>query len=93
MQLRAQDIVSMTEFKAHPSRVVENLRRNRRPVVLTVNGKSAAVLLSPAAFDALPAGTDALYASDDAVLAELWDNAEDAIWDDYSAKGAEDGTR
>ena len=90
MQLRAQDIVSMTEFKAHPSRIVDRLRRNRRPVVLTVNGKSAAVLLSPAAFDALPAGTDALHASDDPVLAELWDNAEDAVWDTFGLGAADD---
>lgn len=91
MQLRAQDIVSMTEFKAHPSRIVDRLRLNRRPVVLTVNGKSAAVLLSPAAFDALPAGSDALHASDDPVLAELWDNAQDSIWDNCGTEGATDG--
>ncbi len=49
----ADDIVPIAEFKAHLSRVVRTLPARRRPVVITQNGKAAAVVLSPAAFDRL----------------------------------------
>ena len=49
----ADDIVPIAEFKAHLSRVVRTLPARRRPVVVTQNGKAAAVVLSPAAFDRL----------------------------------------
>jgi prevent-host-death family protein len=49
----SEDIVPIAEFKAHLSEVVRGLRQRRRPVVITQNGKPAAVLLSPEEFDAL----------------------------------------
>jgi prevent-host-death family protein len=49
----ADDIVPIAEFKAHLSRVVRTLPARRRPVVITQNGKAAAVVMSPAEFDRL----------------------------------------
>jgi prevent-host-death family protein len=49
----AEDIVPIATFKAHLSEVVRTLSARRRPVVITQNGKAAAVVLSPAAFDRL----------------------------------------
>lgn len=49
----ADDIVPIATFKAHLSEVVRTLPSRRRPVVVTQNGKAAAVVLSPAAFDRL----------------------------------------
>jgi prevent-host-death family protein len=47
----ADDIVPIAEFKAHLSEVVRTLTARRRPVIVTQNGKPAAVVLSPAEFD------------------------------------------
>lgn len=49
----ADDIVPIAEFKAHLSRVVRTLPARERPVVVTQNGRAAAVVMSPAAFDRL----------------------------------------
>jgi prevent-host-death family protein len=49
----AEDIVPIAEFKAHVSEVVRGLRERGRPLVITQNGKPAAVLISPEEFDAL----------------------------------------
>jgi len=49
----SRDIVPIGEFKTHAARVVRDLRLSGRPVVITQNGKPAAVLMAPADFDAL----------------------------------------
>jgi len=49
----AEDIVPIAEFKAHLSEVVRGLTTRGRPLVVTHNGKPAAVVLSPAEFDRL----------------------------------------
>lgn len=49
----AEDIVPIAELKAHLSEVVRDLRGRGRPLVITQNGKPAAVLLSPEDFDQL----------------------------------------
>ena len=49
----SEDIIAIAEFKAHLSETVRGLGARGRPVVVTQNGKPAAVLLSPAAFDRL----------------------------------------
>ena len=49
----AQDILPIGEFKTHAARVIRGLRHLGRPVVITQNGKPAAVLVSPADFDRL----------------------------------------
>ena len=49
----AEDIVPIGELKAHLSERIRDLRGRGRPLVVTQNGKAAAVLLAPEAFDRL----------------------------------------
>ncbi len=51
----AEDIVPIGELKAHLSERIRELKGKRRPLVVTQNGKAAAVLLSPEEFDRLTA--------------------------------------
>lgn len=51
----AEDIVPIGELKAHLAERIRELRGRRRPLVVTQNGKAAAVLLSPEEFDRLTA--------------------------------------
>jgi prevent-host-death family protein len=46
----SEDIVPIAELKAHLSEVVRGLSR-RRPLVITLNGKPAAVMMSPQEYD------------------------------------------
>jgi prevent-host-death family protein len=52
MQL-AEDVLALAEFKARASEIVRKVRERGRPVLITQNGKPAAVLISPADFDRL----------------------------------------
>jgi prevent-host-death family protein len=47
------DIVPIAAFKARASEIVRSLRSRGRPLIITQNGKPAAVLLSPEDFDRL----------------------------------------
>ncbi|MCL2779248.1 MAG: type II toxin-antitoxin system Phd/YefM family antitoxin [Polyangiaceae bacterium] len=49
----AEDIVPIGEFKAHLSEKIHELRDRHRPLIVTQNGKAAAVLLAPEEFDRL----------------------------------------
>jgi prevent-host-death family protein len=49
----AEDIVPIGEFKAHLSERIRDLRETRRPMVITQNGRAAAVMLAPEEFDRL----------------------------------------
>ena len=49
----SEDILPVGEFKTHASRVIRRLQKTKRPFVITQNGKPAAVLLTPDAFDRL----------------------------------------
>lgn len=49
----SEDIVPIAELKAHLSEKIRGLRARHRPLVVTQNGKAAAVLLSPEDFDRL----------------------------------------
>ncbi len=49
----AEDIVPIGELKAHLSERIRDLRGCGRPLVVTQNGKAAAVLLAPEEFDRL----------------------------------------
>jgi antitoxin YefM len=49
----AEDILTIADFKARASEVVRKLRGHSRPVVVTQNGKPAAVLLAPEEYDRL----------------------------------------
>lgn len=51
----AEDILPLGQFKAHASRLLHGIRASNRPLVITQNGRPAAVVLSPAEFDRLSA--------------------------------------
>ena len=48
-----EDIQPLTAFRANVARFVDQVRETRRPLYLTQHGKSAAVLLSTADYEAL----------------------------------------
>jgi prevent-host-death family protein len=48
-----KDIQPMTAFRNHSSEFMRHLRETKRPVVLTVNGKAAAVVQDAAAYQHL----------------------------------------
>jgi prevent-host-death family protein len=49
----SEDIRPVTEFRANASAVLDQLRSTQRPVILTQNGRSAAVLLGVSAYEEL----------------------------------------
>ena len=49
----SQNIVSLSDFKNKASRMLHEIQSSRRPLVITQNGKAAAVLISPSDFDLL----------------------------------------
>jgi prevent-host-death family protein len=49
----AEDIVPIGEFKTHASSLLRRLHANRRPLVITQNGRPAAVVLTPEEFEQL----------------------------------------
>lgn len=49
----SEDILPIGEFKAQVSRVLRKLHEAQRPIVITQNGKPAAVLITPQEFDRL----------------------------------------
>jgi len=49
----AEDIVPIGELKAHLAEKIRDLRSRRTPLVVTQNGKAAAVLLAPEEYDHL----------------------------------------
>jgi prevent-host-death family protein len=51
----AEDIVPIGELKAHLSERIRGLKGKRRPLIVTQNGKAAAVMLAPEDFDRLTA--------------------------------------
>jgi prevent-host-death family protein len=51
----SEDILPLGQFKAHASQLLKSININNRAVVITQNGKPAAVVLSPHEFDRLNA--------------------------------------
>jgi prevent-host-death family protein len=49
----AEDIIPIGEFKTHASEYLRKMHRTRRPMVITQNGRPAAVVLTPAEFEEL----------------------------------------
>ena len=49
----SEDIVSLSDFKNHASKMLRQTQISRRPIIITQNGKPAGVLISPAEFDHL----------------------------------------
>ncbi len=48
-----RDLKPLSEFRANTAAVIEQVRRTKRPVVLTQHGRSAAVLLDVGEYEAL----------------------------------------
>lgn len=51
--LISRDIVSLSGFKNRASRMIHQIQHSHRPLVITQNGKAAAVLISPVVYDLL----------------------------------------
>jgi prevent-host-death family protein len=49
----AEDIIPIAELKANMSEIVRGLDARPRPLVITLNGKPAAVVMSPREYDLL----------------------------------------
>jgi prevent-host-death family protein len=49
--LLSENVLPIGEFKTQASRILRKLRQSQRPVVITQNGKPAAVLITPEEFD------------------------------------------
>ena len=52
------DILSLTEFKRHTASLVERIKQTRHPLVLTVNGRTEAVVLDPETYQGLVDSSD-----------------------------------
>jgi antitoxin YefM len=63
------ETLPLAEIKAHLSEIVDRVEREHDRVVLTRNGRPAAVIMSPADLDALEDTLDLL--SDPAALADI----------------------
>jgi PHD/YefM family antitoxin component YafN of YafNO toxin-antitoxin module len=50
---RSTDITSFTDFRAHLRDHIDERKATSRPLFVTTNGQTEAVVLSPAAFDEL----------------------------------------
>ena len=48
-----EDIQPLTTFRNQSVRMMKQLKRTKRPIVLTVNGKPGAILQDPAAYQRL----------------------------------------
>jgi prevent-host-death family protein len=46
-----QDIKTLSDFRSNVSRFIDQVHNTKRPIVITQHGKSAAVLLSVAAYE------------------------------------------
>ena len=66
----AEDIVPVAQFKAQAKKWLARLRETGQPLVITQNGRSAGVLLSPEEYDRLTY-RQRLLASVDQGLADL----------------------
>lgn len=47
----ADDLIPLAEFKATASQQIKTLKGRSRPLVVTVNGRAAAIVISPEAWD------------------------------------------
>ena len=48
-----EDIKPLSEFRANASRLIQHVRKTKRPLVLTQRGKSSAVLIDVAEYEKL----------------------------------------
>ena len=74
----AEDIVPLADFKSRTSQLFRRLRQEQRPLVITQNGKPAAVLITPEEFDRIQERDRFM----EAVSAGLADSAAGRLIDD-----------
>jgi prevent-host-death family protein len=74
----SEDILPLGQFKTHASQLLKSINANNRTIVITQNGKPAAVVLSPNEFDRL--NTQARFIS--AVQQGLNDEQAGRVFDD-----------
>ena len=60
--LSATNILSLAAFKARASEIINGMKADNRPIVITQNGMAAAVLIPPQEYDALVERADFLRA-------------------------------
>ena len=76
----AEDIIPIAELKANMSEIVRGLDERPRPLVVTLNGKPAAVVMSPREYDRLSYRARFVSAVDEGLAAAdagLTEDAED----------------
>jgi antitoxin YefM len=71
------ETLSLAEIKAHLSEIVDRVEREHDRVVLTRNGRPAAVILSPQDLEALEDTLDLL--SDSGAMAEIESSRGDVV--------------
>ncbi len=49
----SQDIKSLSDFRANAALYLQNIKKSRRPMVITQNGKSSAVVLDVKEYESL----------------------------------------
>ena len=74
----AEDIIPLNDFKARASQYLRQLREEQRPLIITQNGKPAAVVITPEEFDRIRERDRFV----EAVSAGLADSAADRVVDD-----------
>jgi prevent-host-death family protein len=86
-----KDIQPMTTFRNHSAEIMQHLKDTKRPVVLTVNGKAAAVLQDAEAYQHL-LNLAALASEEEAIRQGLEDVAQGRtrpakdVFDEFRAK-------
>ncbi len=76
------DIKPLSEFRANAANLVKQIKDTKRPLILTQHGKSAAVLVDVAAYQAL---VDKLELLEEVQLAER-QISEGKFWSDDDVK-------
>jgi prevent-host-death family protein len=80
----SEDILPLGQFKTHASQLLKSINRSNRSIVITQNGKPAAVVLSPGEFDWLNTQAEFIFAvqqglNDDQTGRVINDDVLDAV--------------
>ncbi len=75
----SQDIKSLSDFRANAASYVQNIKRTKRPMVITQNGKSSAIILDVNDYESLLEKIEILQ--DVNLAREQIDNGEGVLHD------------
>ena len=79
-----EDVISLSEFRNGISAFVAQLHKTHRPILLTQNGRTAAVVLDAAAWDEIQEKVEKMEAYEDLLVAEgEADRGETTSLDDF----------